>query len=79
MRFRASRVAAVAVLVSASARVTSAQAESGESACAALRPLHVPGVVLSDMTAQWLPPDRRRRRSRLGFGHWRCRCRPTAV
>jgi tannase/feruloyl esterase len=55
MRFRASRVAAVAVLVSASARVTSAQAESGESACAALRHLQVPGVVLSDVAAQWLP------------------------
>jgi len=54
MRFRACRVAAVAVL-SASPGLTWAQAVSGEGACAALRQQQVPGVVLSDVTAQWLP------------------------
>ena len=54
MRFLACPLAAVAVLVSAFSRVASAQAVSGESACAALRQIQVPGVVLSDVEAQWL-------------------------
>src|SRR5689334_5435078 len=54
MRFRTSRVAAVAVL-SVFPAVTRAQAVSGEDACASLRQLRVPGVVLADLTAQWLP------------------------
>ena len=55
MHFRASHVAAVAVFIAACPRVTWALASSGESACAALRQMQVPGVVLADVTAQWLP------------------------
>jgi hypothetical protein len=55
MRFRAGGLAAVAVFICASPRVTSAQAAPGESVCAALRQMHVPGVVLSEVTPQWFP------------------------
>jgi feruloyl esterase len=55
MRPGACARAAVAVLVTSSPFVTSAQVVSGEGACAALRQVHVPGVVLSDVEARWLP------------------------
>jgi hypothetical protein len=55
MRLRASRVTAAVAVLSAAPGVTWGQAASGEGACAALGRLQVPGVVLSDVTAQWLP------------------------
>ena len=51
---RSSRGVAVVVLVASfSSRPALAQVAPGESACAALRQLQVPGAALSEVTAEW--------------------------
>ena len=44
---------AVALVASFSSRPALAQVAPGESACAALRQLQVPGAVLSEVTTEW--------------------------
>lgn len=63
MHLPASRGLAVAVLMAALPRAAApAQVARGESACAALRQLQVPGAALSEVTSEWLaagsPPQK---------------------
>ena len=54
MRFLAIRsTSAVALVVLLSSRAAPAEVAPGESACATLRQLQVPGVALSEVTTEW--------------------------
>ena len=69
---------AVALAASFSSRPLLAQVAPGESACAALRQLQVPGAALSELTTEWFAAGSRRPRSRPGWLRSPSSCPATA-